>query len=95
MARRETTILLRYLRDDLGFKTDLTYQGLETGWSADAGAARRRPGLALGVESGRGDARERNRRGDDARIARPSAPATDRPAAVSRGCVARWRSIRN
>jgi carboxypeptidase C (cathepsin A) len=26
-------ILLRYFREDLGFKTDLTYQGLETGFS--------------------------------------------------------------
>lgn len=26
--------ILRYLHDDLGFKTDLAYQGIETGWSA-------------------------------------------------------------
>lgn len=29
-------ILVRYFHEDLGFKTDLTYQGLETGWSASA-----------------------------------------------------------
>jgi carboxypeptidase C (cathepsin A) len=28
-----SAIILRYLRDDLGFKTDLTYQGQESGWS--------------------------------------------------------------
>ena len=80
---------------DLGFKTDLTYQGLETGWSAAPGGRARRPGLALGVESGRGGARERDRCGAAARIAPPSAPATARPAAVSPGCGARWRSIRD
>ena len=30
------SIILRYLRDDLGFKTDLAYQGLEAGWSPTA-----------------------------------------------------------
>jgi carboxypeptidase C (cathepsin A) len=29
-------IIVRYFHDDLGFKTDLAYQGLETGWSASA-----------------------------------------------------------
>ena len=30
-------VLLRYFRETLGFKTDLTYQGLETGWSPTGG----------------------------------------------------------
>ena len=33
-------IILRYLREDLAFKTDLAYQGLETGWSASPGGER-------------------------------------------------------
>ena len=36
MAARNQ-ILLRYFRETLGFKTDLTYQGLETGWSPAGG----------------------------------------------------------
>jgi len=38
-------ILGRYFRDDLGFKTDLAYQGLETGWfAAPAGERGSSPG---------------------------------------------------
>lgn len=33
-------ILLRYFREDLGFKTDLAHQGLETGWSPAPGGGR-------------------------------------------------------
>ena len=32
-------ILLRYLHVDLGFRTDMAYQGLESGWSAGGGRA--------------------------------------------------------
>ena len=37
-------ILLRYMRETLGFRTDLTYQGLETGWSAAPGGRGGGPG---------------------------------------------------
>ena len=58
-------IILRYLRDDLGFKTDLTYQGLESGWSPAPGGRASGPGsrwvwnqgelaLASGTDAARG-----------------------------------------
>ena len=34
---RRNTVIIDYLRGDLAFKTDLTYQGLETGYSSSAG----------------------------------------------------------
>ena len=33
----EGQIMLRYFQDDLGFKTDLSYRGIETGWSPSPG----------------------------------------------------------
>ena len=39
---RAGQIVLRYFRDDLGFKTDLAYQGIESGWSASPDSAEQR-----------------------------------------------------
>jgi carboxypeptidase C (cathepsin A) len=39
-AAPRNAVILRYLRDDLGFKSDLPYQGLETGWASASGQGR-------------------------------------------------------
>jgi carboxypeptidase C (cathepsin A) len=60
-----SSIILRYLREDLGFRTDLAYQGLESGWSPAAGGRAGGPGsrwvwnqgeaaLASGTDAARG-----------------------------------------
>jgi carboxypeptidase C (cathepsin A) len=58
-------IILRYLREDLGFTTDLAYQGLESGWTPAPGGRAGGPGsrwvwnqgeaaLASGTDAARG-----------------------------------------
>jgi carboxypeptidase C (cathepsin A) len=60
-----SAIILRYLRDDLGFRTDLAYQGLESGWTPAPGGRASGPGsrwvwnqgeaaLASGTDAARG-----------------------------------------